>query len=132
MPYVPQRGATLLIPSGTPKNQDQFHLHIILTDACKDNRRLLVNITTVYSGAHYDRTCVIEPGEHDFVIDPSYVVYRRAKTSHMKHLTICVDGWVFRPHDPVSSELFNRICGGVEASSFTPRDMKGYFRQNRK
>ena len=130
MAYQPAKRDTLLIPSGPPNNPDQLHLHVILTDCCENNRHLLVNISTIRGGGYYDPTLVIEPGEHPLVIEQSWVVYRRATTLHADHIKKCVDAWSFKPKEPVSEELFSRICDGVGASSFTPRDMKRYFVAN--
>lgn len=130
MAYQPAKRGTLLVPSGPANNPDQLHLHVILTDSCENNRHLLVNISTIRNGIFYDPTCVIEPGEHPLVVEQSSVVYRRARTLHADQIRICVDGWSFKPKEPVSEELFSRICDGVDASRFTPRDMKRYFLAN--
>ncbi len=131
MPYQAAKGGALLIPSGPVTNPDQLHLHVILTGVCENNRHLLVNISTIRDGAFYDSTCVIEPGEHPSVTKRSWVVYRRATILHADHIKKCVDGWSFKPTEAVPEGLFSRICDGVGASSFTPRDMKQYFVANK-
>ena len=130
MPYQAVKRGTLLIPSGPVIYPDQLHLHVILTDSCENNRHLLVNISTIRDGAFYDPTCVVEPGEHSSVTKRSWVVYRRAVTLHADYIKNCVDGWSFKPKEEVPEGLFARICDGVGASSFTPRDMKRYFVAN--
>lgn len=130
MPYQAVKGNTLLIPSGPVNNPDQLHLHVILTDSCENNRHLLVNISTIRDDAFFDSTCVVEPGEHPSVPKRSWVVYRRAMTLHADYIKKCVDGWSFKPKEVVPKGLFSRICDGVGASNFTPRDMKRYFAAN--
>ena len=129
MPYVPARGHTLLIPSGTSNNPDQNHLFVIITERCPANRHLLVNLTSIRPGVHHDPACIVEIGEHPFVTSQSYIVYRLARTDHAAHLTRCVDGWIFRQREDVPQDLLQRICDGVLQSEFIKRADRSYFRQ---
>jgi hypothetical protein len=129
MAYVPNCGGTLLIPSGTFNSPDQMHLFVIVTEKCAENRHLLVNISTIRDGVHFDPACIVEAGEHPFVTDRSYVVYRLARIDHAAHLSKCVDGWTFRPKENVTQELLNRICDGVLRSEFIGRADRAYYRK---
>lgn len=129
MPYIPYRGSALLIPSGTSNSPDQKHLFVVITDKCPANRHLLVNISTIKDGAHFDPACIVEAGQHSFVTARSYVVYRLARTDHVDHLAKKVDGWVFRQKEDVSAELLDRMCDGVLQSDFIRRTDRAYFRQ---
>ena len=127
MAYRAAKRGALLIPSGPVNNPDQLHLHVILTDSCEINRHLIVNISTIHVGAFYDPACVIEPGEYPLVTKQSWVVYGRARTLHTDHIEKCVAGWSYKPKEAIPERLFSRICEGLGASRFTPRDMKRYF-----
>src|SRR5215475_8271311 len=105
MPYVPYRGGTLLIPSGTADSPDQNHPFVIITNKCDANRHLLVNVSTIREGVHFDPACTIEAG--------SYVVYRLARTDHVDHLGRMVDGWIFKKKQDASAGLLEKICDGV-------------------
>ncbi len=124
MSYFPQKKGTLLVPSGS-KN----HLYVIVTDSCAENRQLLVNVSTIYPETYYDNTCVIEAGEHPFIKHSSYIVYRQARIDRTEHLIKCVNGWVFRPSQPVSDDLLERISKGFLSSHHVSRLIKNYFRQ---
>ncbi|MFA6279955.1 MAG: hypothetical protein WC612_04080 [Bdellovibrionales bacterium] len=124
MSYFPQKKGTLLVPSGN-KN----HLHVIMTDSCAEHKHLLVNVSTIYPETYYDNACVIEIGEHPFIKHPSYVVYRQARIDRTEHLIKCVNGWVFRPSQPVSDALLERIFEGFFLSPHVSRLIKNYLRQ---
>lgn len=131
MPFIPAKKATLLIPSGSDRNPDSLHLHVMLTNACKDNQHLLVSLATARDGQFYDTACVIELGEHPFIARQSCVVYRRLRTSHRLHLIKCVDGGLFVEREPVSDDLYERICAGIDASQFAPQGMRAYWTKNK-
>ena len=130
MAYRPVRKAGLLIPSGTYENPDALHLHIILTNKCADGFHLLGSIATVRRGQRHDPICIIEADEHPFINRLSYAIYRRFTTVRSSHITKCVDGWVYRKHDPISDDLYERICEGIADSDFTPRRIIEYWEEN--
>ena len=75
MPYVPGRGKTLLIPSGTRKDPNKKHLFVVTTDACNSNQHLLVPICSIVANRHHDPACELKAGEHPFLAHDSYVAY---------------------------------------------------------
>ena len=58
-------------------------------------------------------------------------MYRLLRTVPGNHLKKCVDGWTFHEKEPVSDDLFDRICEGIERSEFTPRGMKKFYLDNK-
>jgi len=131
MPYQPSRKATLLIPSGSGGKPEGKHLHVILTDACKDDLHLFGSIASIYPDQFHDPTCIIKAGEHKFIKHDSYFVYRRLVTVGGNHLTVCVDGWVYLKNDPITDALYNHICDGIDKSEFTPRGIISYWTKNK-
>lgn len=127
MAFVPSKKGTILIPSGPPRDPDKLHLHIILTDICPDSLHMLVCIETIIDDVFCDPACDIQANEHPFVHVASYVNYRRTKTVGAAHISKCVDGWLYKPHDSVDDGLFDRISCGLVQSRFTPIRMKNYF-----
>ncbi len=117
-------GSTLLIPSGPEGN----HLFIILTspkdfDGYRDSS-VLVNVSTIKKGP-FDDTCVLQPGEHSFIVSNSYVAYRQARVERRTDLIDKVESRFFIPHDPVSDELLKRIQKGLHQSKQTRKFLKG-------
>ena len=123
MTYQPARCGTLLIPTGPAGD----HLFVITTDACRDGRHLLVNLSTIRPGTFHDTTCELQIGEHPFVTAPSYVVYRGAMIQPAERLSRMVDGWVYKAHQDATEQLTARMLAGVGASKFTPRHIKNYL-----
>ena len=122
-----QQGATLLMPSGP----DGDHLFVVLNnpkvfpDYGSNPQVLLVNLSTVRQGVHFDATCVLQPGCHPFVKVESYVVYRSARLEPEAHLLGLVQKGLFRPHDPMPAAIVGAIRSGLIASPFTKREFKG-------
>jgi hypothetical protein len=116
---------TLLIPSGT-KN----HLFVILTEACPEVNILLVSFSTIRDERFYDDTCIVEPGEHPFIKNRSYIEYRKARIEKESHVIKCSEATYWFPHEPVSDELFKRICNGILDSPHTPKRIKDYYLSN--
>lgn len=122
-----QQGATLLMPSGP----DGDHLFVVLNDPKifpdygSNPQVLLVNLSTVRPGVHFDATCLLQPGCHPFVKIESYVVFRSARVDSEEHLLALVRKGLFRPQDPMPAAIVGAIRSGLLASPFTKREFKG-------
>lgn len=127
MPYVPAKGKTLLIPSGTHKDPDKKHLYVILTNSCPKGQHLLVPVCSIVPRRYHDPSCEIEPGEHEFINHKSYVEYRFCSNMNSEHITTCVDGWVYNARPDMGPALLERVCDGVEASTEIPMWAREYF-----
>lgn len=83
MPWQAARRATLLIPSGPNHDPSRNHLHIVLNDPYPDHTHLpkvlVVSVTGISNTNLYDPSCSLFPGEHPFVVKPSYVIYKFSK-----------------------------------------------------
>ena len=60
-----------------------MRLFVVLTNPFDDTgdgilRVLLVSLSSIRSYYHYDPACILKPGEHPFVKQESFVVYKRA------------------------------------------------------
>ena len=121
-------GATLLMPSGNEAD----HLYIVLNDPCRFEGYgsnpcvLLVNVSSVREGVPYDATCLLEPGEHEFVRHSSFVFYRNARIEQESHILRLVDQGLFKPHTAVSVRVFQRIKAGLFDSPHTKREFKRF------
>ncbi len=120
MAYAPARCDTLLIPTGPAGD----HLFVITTDACPNGLHVLANFTKVAPDRFVDDACLLAPGEHPFIIQDSYVLYRSAIIQPALRLSNMVDGWVYKNGYPASVKLTNRILAGFGKSRFTPKFIK--------
>lgn len=125
MPYTPARCDTLMIPSGPGE-----HLFVITTDACPQQQHVLVNFTSVKPRRTIDTTCIVAAGEHPFIEQESYVLYRSAQLQAAQRLGRLVDGWVYRTGAPATVALTDRILAGFAQSPFTPRFVTAHLRAN--
>jgi hypothetical protein len=127
MPFLPQKKATLLIPSGPRHDPERKHLWIILTDQCPLNAHLIVSVCTIRIGEYHDPSCVIEAGEHPRIKEKSYVLYRLARAERHNTLINGEAAWLYQKDETVSDALFERVCAGVAASEHIPIRMLRYF-----
>ena len=129
VPHVVARKGTLLIPSGS--GDDGKHLYVVLTNPCDAGQCLLVSWSRIKENRFFDPACRLEPGEHEFITQPTFVEYRLSRILSCDHIIKCVAGWYFTPKDDVSDEVCDRMRAGLEASEFTSRRVLVYFNANR-
>lgn len=117
MAQFPYPRATVLIASGPAHDPDRKHLFIVLTEPLGEPPEvLLVSLSSVTDGSPCDASCLIEVGEHQFVLHQSFVAYRFARIVRAEVLRSGVDSGKFVAREPVSEALYRRICDGLRAS----------------
>jgi hypothetical protein len=119
-------GATLMIKSAANNIE---HIHFVLNDPAdfagyEKQSCLLVSATTIRA-PKFDATCVLEPGCHPFIHDPSYIAYSLSLIRTAAFLEQKVAEGVFREHEPATPDLSKRILACMDASPRT----SGEFRQ---
>jgi len=130
MAYAPAKGKTLLIPSGTEQDPHKRHLFVILTNRCALDSHLLVSLSRVKEGVHFDDACLFEVGEHPFVREQSFAAYRLARIVRAATLIGSVDGDYFTSKEDMSAALVERMCAGIERSEFIAPKFVAYYRRN--
>lgn len=120
MPYVVERHATFLIPSGSLKNADGLHLHIVATAPCQYEHCLLLTVSTIREGIWYDPTRTLEAGCHPFIKEPSYVNFAFSVVKKCASITKMVDGWVYHPKPDFPHDLTEYVLSGARESEMTP------------
>jgi len=88
---------------------------------------ILVNVSSIDPDSSHDGTCVLAPGDHDFITTPSYVTYQFAIQRHKNFIDRQVKLQVYTPRKEASNELTSRICEGIKKSKFTPRAIKDAY-----
>jgi len=126
--FLPNRKASILVPSGPPHDPDRKHLFIVVSDPVTDEHLvLLVSISSVKPNIWNDESCLLYKGEHPFITKDSFVDYGYARIESAEKLLRGVESGKLVPHDPVSDDVFQRICQGLMASRRTPMDIKRFF-----
>jgi hypothetical protein len=124
--FEPREAATLLMPSGPGRDPSVKHLFIIVIRPCAEQRVALVNITFPNLGINYDDSCILDVGDHPFIIKPSMVFYRRAIIETVLTLKQGVLAGEFIPRPPMQSSAFKRICAGSLLSQHVRPRVKSY------
>lgn len=127
MTWVPSKRGTLLVPSGTHHNPDLKHLFIICAIKSDGEELFLVSVSK-WRNDLCDATCVLEPGEHPFIIIKSYVLYRKTRIEPSSAIIKGVEAGNLIPREPFDDSPFARVCTGVLESPQTSWKHKRIYR----
>lgn len=103
-------GTTILKPSG-PKN----HLFTVLFSENNEGNVLIAPFTT-QRHPFFDKSCIIEPGEHSFINEASYINYYFCESLKPADLMSGINSGIYKIKDPVSSILLQKIQNGYRIS----------------
>lgn len=131
-PWLPFKRATILVASGPSHDSDRKHLFILLTNPIAEPETgkkhvLMVSLSTAHEGIYHDPACILKPGEHPFVRRESYVNYFRTRIEDAEALLRGVKEGTLVPHEPVSEEVFLRVCEGLVFSKHAPLKVKKFY-----
>lgn len=114
MPFSVEKGCTILFPT-RPKGH---HLCVILTDPREPvDTVLMVPICTI-KGRH-DGTCILVPGDHNFIVQDSYVAYALCRTARAYKLEQLVASGEAVDKGKITDDLLERILDGARISNQT-------------
>jgi hypothetical protein len=90
---------------------------------------VLVNFSSVPadSSVPFDKTCVVQDGEHPFIHHASYAYYGRMRVDALSHVLAMVAQGIWKTNTPCSPALLAKLRAGVCASSRTQREFKKIF-----
>lgn len=120
------RAGTLLIPSGPAENPNIRHLHIVCTDPCAQQMQLVVSVTS-WKNDLCDGTCILDNGDHPWVVHKSWVLHRAARIEPTSTLENGIHQGMFEVREVMTNDVFGRVLSGVCASPHTKRGIKKYF-----
>jgi hypothetical protein len=123
--WKPSKKGTLLIPSGTTHDPDKKHLFVIC--ALNHEDALLATIAS-WTNDFCDGACILEAGEHPFIVAKSYVLYRKCRIEKCETLSKGVASGVLIPRPPFADAAFSRICDGINKSKQIPWKIKKAFK----
>jgi hypothetical protein len=109
-------GSTFLVPSGPG---EQLHLHVVcIGPQAVPDMRLLVPFSSIKEKTFFDTACVIEAGEHEFIVKRSFVAYRHAQQRSAAKVLDCLAKGVFAPKPDLRRDVFARVIEGFRLSDF--------------
>ena len=112
-------------PDGSVKN----HLCVVMCDPGPAPGEILLAPICTYNpnSRRHDSTCIIQPGEHEFIKRESYVSYQLSKATTAIAVQRLIDNGLCQRYSDVDEGLFERILDGYYTSKFSTPFMKGYF-----
>lgn len=123
-----QIGNTFLLPKNDNKTE---HLWIVITTPDENGKAVCVNISSLRA-AFCDKTVIITPGEHPFIVKDSVVRYADAGVLNLKEVHKALEGnldIVCVKKDPCSRILLRKIQDGLLKSPHGTRDIQNKCRK---
>lgn len=134
--------STILIPSGPSHDPNRMHLHILLNDPVFVESPIIYNniissptqLIQMVSISSYnpeqpcDPTCILDPGEHEFVKHKSFVCYAYTRVVAAQAIQLSLDEKTFVLKERVTEDVFARVHAGVGISDDTPIKMSNFWR----
>lgn len=101
---------------------DDGHLRFVASDT-KQEAVVVLNLTTIRTGS--DTSCVIQAGEHPWVVHPTCVAWAYATVTTAGAITAGISNSDFTPHStPLSAELMDRVWSGADMTRQLPPRVK--------
>lgn len=107
--------------------EEDYHLHIILTDANDDGELILASVTTLQKWTK-DRTVVLKKGDHPFIQHDSGIAYSFARIVSAAEIESVVSNKPSLVRQPMSPEVLNRVQAGLLESDFTENGVRWFYR----
>lgn len=125
--FIPMKKGTILMPTYPSE-----HLHFICSDSVFYPRSakecvLIVNISSIVDGLHYDQTCLLNVGDHPFISHASYIFYKKAVIFGTNEISQGVAQGDFSIHAPCSDDIFNRILDGFGNSDEVSGKIRKFY-----
>lgn len=133
--FEPTKRATLLIPSGPDRDLNRKHLFILLTNPTPDadtgtDKVLLVSVSSVpANGLYYDDTCVIEAGQHDFIVRDSFVLYAKARIEEKDALIRGITNGTFIAKPLLDPSVVDQVCQGLYYSKHVKPSVLDFYQR---
>jgi hypothetical protein len=107
--------------------EENYHLHVVLTPPNADRDVVLVSITTLRRWS--DKTVVLAPGDHPFLKHASCVSYQHAIIRNIDQLDAGLRARPGKVREPLNAALLRRIQFGLLESDFTENGVRHFFKE---
>jgi hypothetical protein len=108
------------------------HLWVIVSDPTQDkNKIVIVNVSTWRDKAviFNDPSCIIENGEHSFIKQKSYIVYKEALIVAESALQDGFKGGVLTSWEDCSTQLLEKILTGATVTQHLSNEVIGILQE---
>jgi len=106
------------------------HLRFIISDIDPDGNILVVNMTTIpteFKNNYYDKSCILNKGEHPKIKHKSYIKYSKAEEINFECLTKMNLKKIIVFKEDINNELLLKIQNGARSSKFLAKKFRKYF-----
>ncbi len=115
-----KQGDTFL---GGEEVHGEDHLWLIINDpSAHADVALIVNVSTLRPNA--ETTCIVQPGEHPFIKNDSYVRYRSARGVKVADLAGAVKRGLLKPHQAASKAFLEKVRAGAKVSPLLAGELR--------
>lgn len=110
-------GDTFLLP--LPKNST--HLFVVISNPQESPKEILI-VPIMSWRVGKDESCILELGDHPFVVHKSYINYHSAQKCEAERLEPHISDSQFKPLEAVSDKLLARIRQGADLTMYLSLD----------
>lgn len=104
------------------------HLHVIISNPDEFPAEVICFNLTTWKGDHCDSACIVEPGEHTWVLRKSFVYYENPRKLDAKAMALLETSNRIEKWPAVSDELFARMLNGAQESIRLPVEYEDLMR----
>jgi len=105
------------------------HLFIILLDPIGPQRLTIIVPCSTIRSPKYDATCELNPGDHPFIVERSFIRFHKAKIVAVEDIEKSIKTGRANMREPITQELLERVCAGLVKSPFTRRGVKRWYHE---
>lgn len=114
--FLPRKRTCILLPDHPREGSDK-HLNIVLGD--ERNRKVVAVPVCTIRRKKYDDSCILQPGDHEFIKDLSYVGYKFCRPILVDVIINNVQRGRFTDKGEISEAVFERVIKGLQHSDHT-------------
>lgn len=87
-------------------------------------------VTSIKLGRKYDDACELDVGDHPYLTKPSYLLYRMAECTSVRHIVNMVAKQYYNPRQDMSDPVLIKIIDGLYDSEDTKARIIKYANVN--
>lgn len=110
---------------------EKKHLHIIIEKIISKDMLICVFVSSIVNGRGYDKSCVLNKGDCEFIKHPSYVVYDKMQFLDRQMLEKMIDNGQVKIKEHLEESVLQRVIDGALSSKMTHNIFRKYLSQDK-
>jgi hypothetical protein len=107
-------------------DDEQGHLHVIITQPSKDGQVVTVTVTTRHKKS--DAMVPLEIGDHPYIKRPSVFTFAFARVKSLSTIDAVIANRDAKQCDPMDEKFLRRARSAIVESEFTPLEVLEFLR----